>query len=159
MFTRNTRDSSCVNPEGKARGIYIWTVEYITHKHRWGVVWVACTTAGIQIIVMLLAFTCSLLYQTGMFHRALSGSGALLYCWLYPTKQAVNCFMLFARLDHVLFSHLEHSVKEVLIVALSARAVGLLIVRIMNNITGPTDARIQPGYKLNCTWQVEVGGL
>ena len=72
----------------------------------------------------------------------------LSYCWLYPSKQAIDCFMLFAYLDRVLFSRLERSVKEVLTVALSARAIGLLIVRSINNITGPTNTRIQPGYKL-----------
>ena len=34
--------------------------------------------------------------------------------WLYPSKQAVDCFMLFAHLYHVLFSHLKCSVKQVL---------------------------------------------
>ena len=34
----------------------------------------------------------------------------------------------------------------------------LLIVRSMNNITGPTDARTEPSYKLNCTWSGTVGG-
>ena len=68
--------------------------------------------------------------------------------------------MLFARLGCVLFSRLERSVKEVLTVALSACAVGLLITKEYEyNITGPTNARIQPGYKLNCTQQVEVDGL
>ena len=78
----------------------------------------------------------------------------LLYCWLYPTKQAVDCFVLFVRLDRLLFSRLKWSVKQVLTADLSARAVGtgrLLIARSMNNITGPTDARTEPGYKLNCT--------
>ena len=31
----------------------------------------------------------------------------LSYCWLYPSKQAVDCFMLFARLDHVLLTNLK----------------------------------------------------
>ena len=69
--------------------------------------------------------------------------------------------MLFAHLDRVLFSHLEHLVEQVLTVDLSACAVGagrLLIVRSMNNITGPTDARTEPGYKLNCTQRGTVGG-
>ena len=34
----------------------------------------------------------------------------------------------------------------------------LLIVRSMNNITGPTDARTGSGYKLNCTRRGLVGG-
>ena len=72
------------------------------------------------------------------------------YCWLYPGKQAIDCFMLFMRLDRVLFSRLKRSVEDVLTVALSTHAVGLLIARSMNNITGPTNVRIQPGYKLNC---------
>ena len=53
VFTRNTRDSSGLNLESKARGIYTWTVECITRKHWWGVVWLPCTTAGIQIIIVL----------------------------------------------------------------------------------------------------------
>ena len=59
-----------------------------------------------------------------------------------------SCF--FARLDRVLFSRLERSVEQVLTADLSARAFGtgrLLIARSMNNITGPTDARTEPGYK------------
>ena len=81
--------------------------------------------------------------------------------WLYPSKQAVDRFMLFAHLDRVLFSHLECSVEQVLTADLSARAVGagrLLIARSNNNITGPTDARTKPGYKLNCTRRGMVGG-
>ena len=69
--------------------------------------------------------------------------------------------MLFAYLDRVLFSHLERSVELVLTADLSACAVGtgrLLIARSMNNITGPTDARTEPGYKLNCTRRGMVGG-
>ena len=73
----------------------------------------------------------------------------------------IACDMLFARLDSVLLSCLECSVKEVLMVDLSAHAVGtgrLLIARSMNNITGPTNARTEPGYKLNCTQMGTVGG-
>ena len=69
--------------------------------------------------------------------------------------------MLFACLDCVLFSHLERSVEQVPTANLSARAVGadrLLIARSMNNITDPTDARIEPGYKLNCTQRGTMGG-
>ena len=65
----------------------------------------------------------------------------LSYCWLYPSKQAVDHFMLFAHLDHVLFSRLKCSVDRVLTADLSAHIVGasrLLIRRSMNNITGPT---------------------
>ena len=85
----------------------------------------------------------------------------LSYCCLYPSKQAINCFMLFAHLDHVLFSRLKCSVEQVLTADFSARAVGagrLLIARSMNNITGPTDARTEPGYKLNCIWRVQWVG-
>ena len=57
VFTGNTWDSSGINSGGEAWGIYIWTVECITRKHRWRMVWLACTTAGIQIIVVLVAFT------------------------------------------------------------------------------------------------------
>ena len=67
---------------------------------------------------------------------------------------------MFSCLDHVLFSHLERSVKQVPIANHFARAVGaerLLIARSLNNITGPTNTRTEPGYKLNCTQQGEVG--
>ena len=70
--------------------------------------------------------------------------------------------MLFVRLYCVLFSHLEHSVEQVLAADLSAHTAGtgrLLIMMSMNNLKSPTNARIQPGYKLNCTWQGAVGGL
>ena len=86
----------------------------------------------------------------------------LSYCWLYPNKQAVDRFMLFARLDHHVIFHLECSVREDLTADLSARTIGagrLLIVRSMNNITGPTNARTEPGYKLNCTRRGTVGGV
>ena len=85
----------------------------------------------------------------------------LSYCWLYPSKQAVDPFVLFARLDCVLFSRLERSVEQVLTADFSARAVGagrLLIARSMNNITGPTDSRTEAGYKLNCTRRGMMGG-
>ena len=61
--------------------------------------------------------------------------------------------MLFMRLDLVLFSQLKCSVEQVLTADLSARTVGagrLLIGRNMKNITGLTNARTEPGYKLNC---------
>ena len=76
--------------------------------------------------------------------------------------QAINRFVLFARLDRVLFFYLKWSVKQVLTADLSAHAVGagrLLIVRSMNNITGPTVARTEPGYKLNCTGRGMSGGV
>ena len=85
----------------------------------------------------------------------------LLYCLLYPSKQAVDRFMLFVHLDHVLFFRLKCSVKQVLTANLSTCVVGagrLLIMRGMNNITGPTDAKTEPGYKLNCTRRGTVGG-
>ena len=81
----------------------------------------------------------------------------LSYCWLYPSKQAGDRFMLFARLDCVLFSHLQCSVEHVLTANLSACTVGagiLLITRSMNIITGPTNTRTEPGYNLNCTQRV-----
>ena len=107
----------------------------------------ACTTAGIQIIVVLLAFR--VLFSTKPERLAKHFLAVeLSYCWLYPDKQAVDYLMLFTCLDRVLFSHLERSVKDVLTVALSARVVGLLIARSM---TGLTNARTEPGYKFNCT--------
>ena len=76
----------------------------------------------------------------------------LSYRWLYPSKQAIDRFMLFAHLDCVpLLSRLKCLVEQVLTADLSACTVGagrLLIARSMNNITGPTDARTEPGSKL-----------
>ena len=118
--------------------------------------WLDCfyTAAGIQIIVVLLAFTVfSFLTKLERCAEQLLAADPS-YCWLYPSKQVVDRFVLFAYLDRVLFSHLERSVELVLTADLSACAVGtgrLLIARSMNNITGPTDARTEPGYKLNCT--------
>ena len=94
MFTRNTRDSSGVNPEDEAREIYTWTAECITRKHRWGMVWLACTTAGILIIVVLFVFTVFSFLPNwnaspSNFWQWIS------YCWLYPSKEAVDRFMVF----------------------------------------------------------------
>ena len=109
---------------------------------------------------MLLAFTVfSFLPNRNTVEQLLAAD--LSYCWLYPSKQAVDRFVLFVRLDHVLFSHLERSVREDLTADLSARAVGasrLVIARSTNNITGPTNARTEPGYILNCTRRGTVGG-
>ena len=114
----------------------------------------ACTTACIQMISVLLTFIVfSFLPKPERSADQLLVAD-LSYCWLYPSKQAVDRFALFAHLDHVLFTHLECSVREDLTADLSARAVGtgrLLIARSMNNITGPTNARTEPGYKFNCT--------
>ena len=65
------------------------------------------------------------------------------YCWLYPSKQAIDNFMLFAHLYRVLFSHLKHSVEQVLAVDPSAHIVDagrLLITTSMNNLKSPTNA-------------------
>ena len=63
----------------------------------------ACTTAGIQIIVVLLAFTVFsfLPNQNAGSTEQLLAAADLSYVWLYPSKQAVDCFMLFAHLDRV----------------------------------------------------------
>ena len=135
MFTCNTWDSSDINPKGEARGSYIWTVECITRKHWWEVVWLTCTTAGIKCL-WFLPLPCSLFYQTGTLCWATSGSGSLILLdegstarsWMrdplpYPSKQAVDHFMFFMRLYHVLFSHLECSVEQVLTADLSASTV------------------------------------
>ena len=154
MFTCNTWDSSGVNPEGKARGIYIWTVLCIIYKHRLGVVWLACTTAGIQNIIMLL------FYQTEMLRRATSGSRSIIM--LVVSQQTSRwSFHAFCApwpcsiLPPGTLSRASSDSRS------SARTVGagrLLIVLSMNNITGPTNARTEPSCKLNCTQQGEVGG-
>ena len=87
-----------------------------------GVVWLVCTTAGIQIIVVLLAFTV-FSFTTKLERSAEQLVAAdLSYCWLYPSKQAVDRFVLFAHLDRVLFSRFERSVEQVLTAGLSACA-------------------------------------
>ena len=160
MFTRNTWDSSGVNPEDKAWGIYIWTVECITHKLQWVVVWLACTTAGIQIIIMLVAFTMfSFLPKPECSAEQLLAAD-LPYCWLYPSKQAVDRFMVFVCLHCVLFSWLKRSVKQVLTADLSARtvdagrSVGVWIT---------SQVPLTPGQNQVINWiahdRVKVGGL
>ena len=102
---------------------------------------------------------CSLIYQTRMLHEQLLAAD-LSYCWLFLSKQAVNCFMLFTILDRVLFSCLKCSVEQVPAADVSASTVDasrLLIGRSMNNITGPTNTRTEPDYKLNCTQRGMVG--
>ena len=47
----------------------------------------------------------------------------LSYCWLYPSKQAIDRFMVFVRLDRVLLSRLKRLVEQVL-TALPIRTVG-----------------------------------
>ena len=61
----------------------------------------ACTTAGIQIIVVLLALTVfsSRPNWNGSAEQLLAAD--LSYVWLYPSKQAVDRFMCFACLDCV----------------------------------------------------------
>ena len=76
------------------------------------------------------------------------------YCWLYPSKQTVNCFMLFVHLYCVLLSHLECSVKQVLTADPSVHSAGAgrsLITTSMNNLKVPLMQRSQPDNKLNCT--------
>ena len=65
----------------------------------------ACTTAGTQIIVVLLAFTVFsfLPKPEGSTKQLLAAD--LSYIWLYPSKQAVNPSMLFALLDRVVILH------------------------------------------------------
>ena len=61
----------------------------------------------------------------------------------------------------IVFYFLKWSVKKLLTVDLSACAVGagrLLIVRSMNNNTGPTDARTEPG-ELHTVQRGTVGGV
>ena len=109
-----------------------------------------------QIIIMLVAFT-MFSFLPKLERSAVQLLAAdLPHSCLYLSEQAVDHFMVFMRLDRVLFSRLKRSVEQVLTVDLSARTVGagrFLIGRRMNNITGPTDTRTEPGYKLNCTRQ------
>ena len=60
-----------------------------------------CTTVGIEIIVVLLTFTV-FSFLPNLEHSAEQLLAAdLSYIWLYPSKQAIDRFMLFARLDRV----------------------------------------------------------
>ena len=146
MFTHNTWDSSDINSESEAREIYIWTVECITHKHRWGWFdWLVLLQAY-KLSSQFSPLLCSLFYQTGMLHQATSVSGSLI---LLVVSQQTSHWLLHA-FRMPLFSRLKHSVKQVLTADLSARAGRLLIVTSMNSITGPTNTRTEPGYKLNC---------
>ena len=72
MFTGNTRDSSGVNPEGKAWGIYIWTVSCVTRKHWWGGLTglYHCWHTNHACRLYRVLFST----QTGMLHWATSGS-------------------------------------------------------------------------------------
>ena len=120
----------------------------------------ACTIAGIQIIVVLLAFTVFSFLPNRNVPLSTFWQRILL---LLVVSWQTSCRLLHAfhaSLDRVLFSFLKHSVEDVLTVALSVCAVGLLIARSINNITGPTNARIQLGYKV-CTSarQGEAGWL
>ena len=121
VFTCNTWDSSGVNPESKARWIYTWTVKCITRKHQLGVVWLAnCTTAGIQIIIVLLIFTVFPFLPnwntspSNFWQRISHTVGCI-----PANKPSIASWLL--RALTVLFSCLECSVKKVLTVDLSAR--------------------------------------
>ena len=89
VFAGNTWDSSGVNPEGKAWGIYIWTVECITHKHRWG--------GWFDWFVPLLAYKLSSCLLPLPCERSTEQLLAvdLPYCWLYSSKQAVDRLTVF----------------------------------------------------------------
>ena len=99
-------------PEGLISSI-IWSVECITRKHRWGGGLTGlyhCRHTNYYRAFRL--SLCSFFYQ---YKPELSPAEQLpaadpSYCWLYIVlKQAVDRFMLFARLYHVLFSYPEHS--------------------------------------------------
>ena len=87
----------------------------------------------------------------------------LSYGWLYPSKHATDCFMIFARLDRVLFSCLERSVEQVLTTDIPLPVLLALAdywsrwVWIISQVA--TNTRIHPGYQLNCARQSAEGGL
>ena len=79
------------------------------------------------------------------------------YCWLYPSKQAVDFFMLFACLYHALFSHWNASLSKFwqwipLHVLLALADYWLRQVWIISKVSLTPGS--QPGYKLNCTHRV-----
>ena len=114
----------------------------------------------LQVYKLLSCFPllCSLFYQTGMvrwvfFFLAVDPS----YCWLYPSKQAVDFFMLFACLYHALFSHWNASLSKFwqwipLHVLLALADYWLRQVWIISKVSLMPGS--QPGYKLNCTHRV-----
>ena len=128
VFTRNTRDSSDVNPESKTqrlsqrelvntnRGWFEWLVPLLAYK----------------LTSCFLPLPYSLFYQTGTLCRATSGSGSLI---LLVVSQQTSHWSLCA---------------FCMPADLSACAVGtgrLLIARSIYNITVPANARTEPGYK------------
>ena len=88
----NTRDSSVVNPEGEARGIYIWTVECITRKHRWGWFDWFVPLQAYKLSSCFSSLPCSLCYRNGTFRRVTSGSGSLVLYIPANKPSIASCF-------------------------------------------------------------------
>ena len=127
----------------------------------WGV-WLACTTASIQIIIVLFVFTVFSFLPNGNAPAEQLLAEDPSYYWLYPSKQAIDHFMLFTCLYHVFFSPTwnAQSSKSADPSACTVGAGILLIATSMNNLKSPTNVMTwQPGYKLNCTWRGMVGGV
>ena len=159
MFTGNTWDISGINSKGKAKRFISELSNVLLINTDGG----GLTGLYYRRQTNYQPLLCSLFSQTGMLLRATSGSRSLiLYCWLYPSKQAINHFMLFMHLYCVLFSHLECLVEQVLTVDHSARTAGadrLLIAMTWIILKDQLTPGPQPGYKLNCTRPGAVGKL
>ena len=121
----------------------------------------ACTSAGIQITIVLLAFT---------VFSFLPNRSALPRNFLQQVSHTVGCIpankasiaSCLSRTLTVFYSSAWNAQSSKLTADLSAHTVGagrLLIVMSMNNITGPTNTRTEPGYKSNCAQQGDVGEL
>ena len=103
MFTGNTQERFRVNPKGEAEGVYIWTVECITCKHQWEWFdWLVLLQAYKLLSCFLPSPCCFYKTQERSARQLLAMDPS--YCWLYPSKQAVDHFMHFARFYRVLFS-------------------------------------------------------
>ena len=164
MFTHNTRDNSGINPKDKAREIYIWTVEYITHnKRRWGWFDWLVPLQAYKLSSNFLPLPCSLFYQTGMVCGATSDSGSVI---LLVVSQQTSRWLL-----HGFCTPLPCSLYQPGMLSRASsdsRYLCLYCWRwqiidhneyewIISKV--PLTPGSQPGYKLNCTRQVAMGRL
>ena len=134
-----------------------WVVECITHKHLWGgltgLYHSRYTNYYHAFSLTVFSFLPNRNGPLSIFFLAVDPS----YCWLYPSKQAVDFFMLFACLYHALFSHWNASLSKFwqwipLHVLLALADYWLRQVWIISKVSLTPGS--QPGYKLNCTHRV-----
>ena len=114
-------------PRAKPEG-YISELSSVLLVNTYGVVWLTCTTAGIQIIIVLFAFTVFSFLQN---HELLPSN---FWQWILHT---LGCSPANKPSITSCFSHLERSVEQVLAADPSACTAGtgrLLITTSMNNL-------------------------